>query len=267
MKTRFFLLIIVILWFSSLSAQSIYMKDFYNGKRSILVTLNRVNMDESHQQTFSGLYKIGYTHPITDNLSIEGMISYHNNRTDDDYPANESGIGNIYLGINKLSESGNSNYSLGLYLPTMSDKTDANLYSYYHLYDVSNLARNRLILTGNYSYQKISKSGFIFRIEVGPDVFIDTKGDARDKVEMNIRAAGQIGYKIDGFKIFGEISNLFFVTEDPGDFKDRFFNHFGVGASYALNNFEIGLNYKNTFEDYPSYYNGGLGINMKFFGF
>lgn len=267
MKTKFILLSIILVFINSISAQSLYMKDFYDGKSSLSLIFNRISMDVIQQQTLSGYYEIRYLQPVSNSLSVEGMVSYHNNRTENDYPSEKSGIGNIYLGINKLTESGNSNYSLGLYLPTISDENYPNIACYYHSYDLGNISKDGIILRGNYSYRKIKDSGFLYGVEVGPDFFIDTKGDSRDGVEMYIHAAGRIGYKSDGFMIFGEISNLFVVTEDPGDFKDRFLNHLGVGASYSFNHFEVGLNYKNTFEDYASFYKNGLGFNIKFFGF
>ncbi len=106
-----------------------------------------------------------------------------------------------------------------------------------------------------------------YGFEVGPDVLINTsKGSYGDDFALSIHGAGKIGYSFDKLKIFTEITILTNLTMDINDFGDRFINHFGVGASYTFNQFEVGLNFNSSFNRNISI-DKGIGLKFKYFGF
>lgn len=266
MKIKLLLVTFIICCTSMMFGQTIFMKDFYKGKKSLTLDYNRADFDGAENKTFSGFYKLTYVHPVSEDYSIEGSISYLNNAYND-FASMDNGFGNIYLGVNKKYDSGKSNLSLGIYLPTASNDVllmNAIIPATYNMGLVNTVG---MMIRGNYAYHKVCESGLILGIEVGPDFFIATEENgSADDVIAYLHAAGRIGYKIDNFKIYGEITNYVNVTSDIDKFKNRFINNVGLGASYKVNDFEFGLNYKNTFEDYPSY-NNDFGVSVKFSGF
>ena len=268
MKKQLLALLCLLFFISTLNAQSLFMKDFYDGKNSLSFNYSRLAYENSKSKLFNGVYKLGYMHPVSSNLAIEGQISYINNSGDTGfYSTSESGIGNIYLGINKLTDSGNSNYSLGIYIPTASDNVLTNPELFVTNYNMGELSNNGVLIRGNYQYQKKYRNGLILGIEAGPDFWIATNDDTKDNFEMFIHAAGKIGYDFGKLKLFGEIGNQFIVTEDPTRFKDRFSTHFGLGAAYNFGNYEIGFNYKNTFDKTATDVTGSFGVNFRMIGF
>ena len=267
MKKQIFVVLSLIFLISTISAQSLFMKDFYTGKNSLSFNYNRLLYKGSQAKFFNGVYKLKYMQPVSKDLAIEGQISYINNSSKNYNPFSESGIGNIYLGINKLTESGKSNYSLGVYLPTGGDRVLANPELLNNIYDVGNISNKGIVLRGNYQYRSISKSGLILGIEVGPDIWIATDSNTKDGFEMFIHSAGRIGYNFSKFELFGEIGNRFILTEDLPEFKDRFGTHFGFGGTYKFKNYEIGVSYKNTFDNTLFDTDGSFGISFRMNGF
>lgn len=267
MKTYYLLSVFFIFSFSSIYSQSLYMKDFYDGKKTINFSVERAYSSGITLGTLNGFYKLNYIHPISKSLSLEAMVSYHNNSFDNTFYETKSGIGNIYLGINKLSESGNVNYSLGLYLPTRSDDVPLNPGSNYCGYEVGDVFANGFLLKGNYLFQKKNSSGLILAFEAGPDIFIRTDEGNVDRVVGFLHCAGKIGYEFNNFTVFGEISNLLNVTSKIDKIKDRFSNSYGLSGSYTFTNFKLGLSYKNSFDEYLNSYDGNIGLNFSFFGF
>jgi len=265
MKIKLLIIISVLFCSSLMFGQSIFMRDFYSGKNSINLDYNRASFENTSNKTLGGFYRFTYVHPISKRHSIETSIGYFNNTYDKAENLN-NGFSNLYLGINKLYNSGKSNLSLGVFLPTTSEKMlmlNAMLSSSYHF---GLLGKNRVVIKGNYAYHNIAENGLIIGIETGPDFFIATKNVYTDRFVIFLHAAGRIGYKIDDFKIYGEVTNLVNVTSYFQKFKNRFVNHMGIGVSYKINNIEFGINYKNTFEDLPKY-NNSFGVTLKLSGF
>ena len=132
--------------------------------------------------TFSGVYQLYSSIPISSRLNIIWNIPYINTSYDINYgysqqSVSEGDIGNIFVGLQtkpKIIENQISIFSFGLFIPTCTEYPALNgiLADYYYF---NKYLPNTFGLYFNYAYHHINNTGFSYGIELGPNLLIPTK--------------------------------------------------------------------------------------------
>ncbi len=206
-------------------------------------TFNR-NVDLS---ALSGIYDISVNVPLNESLNLIGSLPFLIMKSGD--RDSESGLGNLFLAIQihkSYKDYNGSIVTLGIAAPTADEEvgllglfTDFNGFHKY--------APNTLTIFTNYAYHALLNEGIKLGVEVGPNIFIPTKGESEIEIFLNYGLTA--GVQIENFAVFTELIGLAIITQSTDDFVDRFNHSFDIGAMYLGGSVSTGLYYKIYIEE------------------
>lgn len=194
---------------------------------------------------FTGAYDFSVRIPMGSKLNIVGSLPFASISGDE--IESESGLGNIYVGLQyRLGSSAEKgfNLSMGAFLPTApDDKPSAAVTGLYSNYlQLGKFLPNLLTITGNLGYHRIHSNGWMFGLELGPDILIPTKDEGGEE-ELFIHYGLSAGYRINAFDIKVEWAGIGIITEDAEDFGDRFVNMLAFGVVWNGSTIRPGIFY------------------------
>ena len=228
----------------STSAQTFYLNPIPEARPTFGLRFMHVNLEgDLDLSTFSGTYDFYVDIPASEKVGFRlslpySRISYKYGVGLEPWEISESALGNVYLGMHltsQLSQRTKSVFSMGLHLPTASDKRDSQEAAFLGLLANFHQARrvltNAWIIYANMAWRMESLEGGIFGLEIGPEVWIP-EGDIDADAELLFNYGFSGGAGTRHFAFLAELMGLFVATEDIEDFGDRFEHHlaFGVGV-------------------------------------
>jgi hypothetical protein len=252
------------LLFTSISAQNLLFQTMPKEKPQLGLRFMRPNFEgDDDLSILSGTYDLYFNIPVSPKLNLVGSLPFatFSFKGED----SESGIGNIYVGIQTRQMSGtgdNSSLSMGIFLPTAKDDFSLmflGLYSNY--YEIQKYIPDMLTVYGNYSYYKNQPRGAIFSVEIGPSLFIPTEDDG--DVELFAHYGISAGFNLTNVTLSAELEGLAIISEDINDFEDRFTHSLTFGARWTRSNIRPGIYYQIYLkEDLRDDVDGVLGIKV-----
>jgi hypothetical protein len=210
----------------------------------------------------SGVYDLWLNVPVGNKLSLVGSIQIVNSKFGD--RDTESGIGNLFFGLQSHSGFGKKNFSVGtfgLFLPTADSDISwfgmlTDYYGFHKYWDET------ITLYGNYAFHRLFSQGGRLGIEIGPTLLIPTEGKYRD-TELFIHYGLAGGVHIRSFAVSAELLGQVLITEDVDEFGDRFVHSLNFGFSYVSKRISPGIFYKIYLdEDMSDTVDGVLGIKI-----
>ena len=212
--------------------------------------------------TLSGVYDFSLNIPLSETLNIVGSVPYVTFAFGDNDA--ESGVGNIYIGLQTRSGIKNKKGSVGsfgLFLPTADE--EVGFFGFVtDFYDGHKYASDLLTIYGNFAYYNLSSQGARFGLEIGPNLMIPTKGEGRD-TELFMHYGLTAGFQRKTFVLFTELVGLVIISEDVDEFSDRFVHSIVLGGTYIRNVISPGVFYKLYLkEDFSDIIEGVLGIKI-----
>jgi hypothetical protein len=179
----------------------------------------------------------------------------------------ESGIGNIYLGAQ--ARPGNSvdngmNISLGVYLPTASEKKgEAHFLGFLtNFHELQRSLPELLTIYGNFAYHYRQINRGMFGFEIGPQLLVPTeRGDAELFGHYGLSG----GLPLTNAAFFAELLGVFIISEDVEDFGNRFTHSLAFGAQLTMSQVRPGLFYMLPLDDdFKDFLDGTLGLKVDF---
>jgi len=265
MKNHFFKTVIAIIFigllFNSLSAQNLLFQTMPKDKPQFGLRFMRPNFDgDDDLSLLSGTYDLYFNIPVSPKLNLVGSLPYtiFSAKGED----SEGGIGSIYVGIQTKPMTENSSLSMGVFLPTATDEFSPMLLGLYsNNYEFHKYISDMLTVYGNFSYSRTHSRGAIFGLEIGPNLFIPTKGDGDVELFAHYGIFG--GFKLTRVTFSAELEGLAIISEDIDDFEDRFNHSVAFGAQWIGSNIKPGVYYQIYLkEDFRDYVDGVLGIKV-----
>jgi hypothetical protein len=258
------------------AAEWFILEDLPGEKTKLSLRFLHPNFKEPGNLTFfSGIYDFSIRKPLGDKLNIIGTLPFSTMRAGGE---SESGIGNIYMGIQyslKSTAETKAHVSLGVFLPTVAkDKSSIGIMGVFSDYcHFPKYLTESVTIYGNAAYHRILSSEFMLGLEVGPYVIISTSSDNDDyegdielyddKAELFLHYGISGGYLSKYVTLTAEFAGVMIVTEKVDDFSDRVFNVIAVGAQWNRGSIRPGIFYKFFMETYmKEIMNGVLGIKV-----
>ncbi len=218
----------------------------------------------SDLSTLSGIYDFSLNIPINETLNFVGSIPYLTFAFEDNNT--ESGVGNIYFGLQTHRDFNDNNSSIGsfgLYFPTAKDDISGFFGVFTHFVDYHKYISDLLTIYGNYAHYNNTSQGVRFGLEIGPNLMIPTKRGYNTETELFIHYGITFGFQDENFAILTELIGLALITEDVDEFKDRFVHSIDFGFTYISNSVTPGIFYKLYLkEDFSDIVEGVLGIKI-----
>lgn len=263
-----FLFVLMCFLVSTVISQTFLFQTLPEEKTQVGLRYLRPNFDGDFDMTLlSGIYDLSVNIPVSPTINIVGSVPFSTYAVEGE--DSENGIGNIYIGLQsrlKSSAQTRSNFAAGLFIPTTDkEKVGLNLLNAFsHAYEVQKYAPEVLTIYANYSLQSTQSSGFIYGLEVGPNVYVPTEGeDSETELFMHYGLKG--GFAVSDVAFCAELAGIAIVTEDIEDFGDRFMHTLSFGAQWMGNVVHPGIFYSIYLEDdLNDYLDGVLGIKIDF---
>jgi len=268
MKNHFFKRVIAIIFigllFTSVSAQNLLFQTIPKEKPQLGLRFMRPNFDgDDDLSILSGTYDLYCNIPVSPNLNLVGSLPYSifSAKGAD----SKGGIGSIYVGMQTKPTSGSGSFSslqMGIFLPTATDEFSPMLLGWYsNYYEIQKYIPDMLTVYGNFSYSMTHSRGAIFGLEIGPNLFIPTKGDGDVELFAHYGIFG--GFKLTSVTFSAELEGLVIISEDIDDFEDRFNHSVAFGAQWTGSNIKPGIYYQIYLkEDFRDFVDGVLGIKV-----
>lgn len=265
--------IIVFLFPLIAAAESFILEDSPGNKTKLSLRFLHPDFKEPGDLTFfSGVYDFSVRIPLGDKLNIVGTLPFSTMRAGGE---SESGIGNIYMGIQyslKSTAETKAHVSLGVFLPTVpKDKPSIGIMGVFSNYcQFPKYLPEIVTIYGNAAYHRILSKGFMFGLEVGPYVIISTSSDYEgdielydDETELFLHYGISCGFLAKYVALTAEFGGVMIVSEDADDFSDRVFNVLTIGAQWNRGSIRPCIFYKFYLEKYMrESMNGVLGIKV-----
>jgi len=248
------------------SAQSFLLQDVPADETKLGFRYLRPDFKEGDGLTFlSGVYDFSVSIPVGSKVNIVGSLPFGVIGVEG--VDTESGIGNIYVGLqhrlNSTAEKGLS-ASLGIFLPTMpEDKFSVFLIGVYSNYfEFQKFFPNTLTVYGNLAYHRIKSNGWMFNLEIGPNIMIAT-GDNDADTEVLIHYGLSGGYRVHDVAFKAELAGMAILTEDVDEFGDRFAHMLAFGVQWTRGPVRPGIFYKIYLkEELRDVVSGVIGIKL-----
>ncbi len=260
-------LIVILFFFASgtISAQTNLFKSIPGETSQFSIRFMRPYFaEDADLSILSGIYDLMANVPIDDGWSLDVTLPYINYSFGD--AGSESGLGNIYLGAQKLKKMAGqrtSVFSLGFFIPTAAEEIQF-MGIVTHFDKFYKYTPDVLTFYGNYSFFKTFESLIRLGLEVGPDIMFPWTSEAGD-IDLYFHygvAAGLIGKYIN---INAELQGLVVVTQEAEELSDRFVHSANIGASYSGRKMTAGIFYKFYLkEGFIENIDGVLGINLSY---
>lgn len=266
--------IIIFLFPLTAAAEWLILEDLPGDKTKLSLRFLHPNFKEPGDLTFfSGVYDFSIRKPLGDKLNIIGTLPFSTTRAGGE---SESGIGNIYMGIQyslKSTADTKAHVSLGVFLPTVpKDKPSIGIMGIFSDYcHFPKYLKESVTIYGNAAYHRTLSSAFMFGLEVGPYIIMSTSSDNYegdielydDKTELFLHYGISCGFLAKYVTLTAEFAGVMIVTEKVDDFSDRGFNVIAVGAQWNRGSIRPGIFYKFYLDTYmKEIMHGVLGIKV-----
>ncbi len=273
MNKLFFLILLVGLSSGYLNSQTYNLQTIPTNKTLAGLVFEKPFYGMELEPSFlSGNYKLNFSVPVSDKINVMAIlpfsvISYEYGYGTFKVEENETGVGNIFLGIQtkpRVNEISNSYYTAGIYLPTAEKKTAlTGIFTNY--YDLQGFTPDALGFYGNYAYHRIEEEGPSFGIEVGPNLIIGV-GDFNSETDFYVHYGTGAGYTYKRFAINFELLGLLLLTSDTEKFEDRFIHMVNLGAQWKGDVFMPKIFYRIYLRDeLKESVDGVLGVGISVF--
>ncbi len=250
-----------------ISAQSFILENPSTDKTSFGFRYLRPFFEGSSELSFlSGVYDFSVSIPVGSKMNIVGSIPFVT--MGGELTETESGIGNIYIGVQhrmKSTVGKGMTLSFGAFLPTTSeDKQWAAMFGILTNYvELQKYFPNLLIIHGNVAYRFSQSNGLMYGLEIGPYLMIPTKGEGSE-MELFLHYGLSCGYRMKDFVLRAEFAGIGIITEKDIDFSDRFFHALTFGVLWYHGSIRPGIFYKLYLnKDLSDSVSGVLGIKLE----
>ena len=159
----------------------------------------------------------------------------------------ETLLGNPYFGFEFGLSDSPTFFELGLRLPLAPDDKEFAS-SIGILSDFERLEAfdpDLLMFTGKVNYQQRYASNIVFRLRVGPSLWVfgsDEEDDPEDEIWLDYST--QVGYESDSFSVLGGLTGSYWVTQGDDDLIDRTVHQLGVAASLVYGKLRPGVHFR-----------------------
>jgi hypothetical protein len=153
-------------------------------------------------------------------------------------------IGNIYLGYEIVKKDSHFSTTLGVYLPTGSNKGGATNAGALYDYDQFGLySADYLTLQPRFNFN-LESDNYFMDIKGSPTFLISTKSkSSTNRTDIFLMLSLRAGFLAGNFIACTEWAENFLVTES-GDFSDRFIHQAGFVAGYKFGPFQPEIFYR-----------------------
>lgn len=252
------------------SAQSFILENPPIDKTRFGLRYLRPFFDGSSDLSFlSGVYDLSVSTPVGSKMNIVGSIPFATIGGEfGDWIESDSGFGNIYIGLQhrlKSTAEKGMTLSVGAFLPTASeDKYSVPLLGMLaNNIEIYKYFPNILTIHGNAAYYRSQSKGFMYGLEIGPNIMIPTKGEDTE-VELLVHYGLSCGYRTKDFVLKAEFAGVGNITAEDGDFSDRFLHAFTFGLLWDRGSIRPGIFYKIYLDkDWSDVVSGVLGIKLE----
>lgn len=221
---------------------------------------------DSKLSTFSGTYDFWVNAPVGGSrVNLVGAVPFNVFSAED--VDGESGIGNVYLGAQaRLSQSldQDMNISFGVFLPIASEQQGMahSIGALADFYELQRSSLQTLTIYSNFAYHYRQINRGMFGFEIGPQLLIPT-GDLEGDAELFGHYGLAAGFPLRDAAFFAELLGIFIITEDVGDFGDRFIHSLAFGAQLTASQVRPGLFYVLPLDDeFKLFLDGTLGLKV-----
>ena len=201
----------------------------------------------------TGIYQLEASMSLNAKVNLVTYLPFAVAKFDNSYydeSMKESGIGNLYVGLQLPLKKRNSSLSFGVNLPTASDEKWESmmiglLSDPYH---IRSYIPKTVTLYMNMAYQLLNDSPALFAVEIGPDILISTEEGGDPEALIHYALNG--GYKLKSLALMAGLSGLMILSEKDVSFQDRTSNMLTFGAQYSLRIASLGLFYSWSLDEY-----------------
>jgi hypothetical protein len=260
--------IIVLILPLIVSAQSFLLED-WGGPRAKLSLRCYWSELESRGRYRFGIYNFSVNIPVGKKLNVVGILPFATYKYDTS--GNESGSGNIYLGLQyRLRSTPNWALSLsaGAFLPTLKDSDHLlyasgfnTIHSQLPLFDTE-----RWTLYGNLAYRRRLGNNITVGIEAGPYITFPKERKSYDKTEVHLHY-GLFGASrlFNYFTFRAELAGAGNLTENHRNLGERFVHELAFGLQWNRSFFRPGLFYKIYLKsEFHDGSHGTFGLRLEF---
>lgn len=155
--------------------------------------------------------------------------------------ASETGLGNIYLGLEAQIKESQWSIEVGLRAPTApEDNILSAVVGVLTAYDrFEAYVPNILTMGALANVRQPEGSRTLFRFRAGPSLIIPT-GD-EGETDLLLSYSGQVGFQGKVVSLLGGISGKLFITQENLDFNERAFHHLTIAANFDAGAVQPGL--------------------------
>ena len=268
MKKQFYITLIglIVLFPFVTTAQTFLFESVPDDKPRFEWRLMKPFFEYEDLSILSGIYDFTVSFPLGPRWNIVGSLPFL--LFNDDEGEEDSGIGNLYLGvqIHNENDSGSRYYgSVGVFVPTISEDklwTIGLMGIFTNWYEAHKYVSDVFTFHGNVAYRYSKPNGPIVGVEIGPNVWINTE-DVGDDVELFMHYGISAGYQFSQFAILTELVGLGMLTEEGEDLGDRFTHTLTVGVNWMSSVIRPGVFYQIYLDkDFRDVIDGVLGVKF-----
>ncbi len=239
--------IIVFLFVMSLSI-NLFAQNYYMRQKSGTWFAGEINfpkMEDYYDYASGWNVNLMLKLRMSDRISLLGELPIAHGSVDDKYyfmEGNETGIGNIFVGLQTTTKIDGLSFELGIRLPTADeDKVMAYLPSTISdLEKYSSFSFNAWGASLLSTYQFDIASGVYGSAVLGPSLIIPKKDEYGDTELFGNYILG-IGYKNERFDVSARLVGFMILSESDLDFDERTFHHTVFSASILFDRLEPGI--------------------------
>ncbi len=252
--------LILLISLEDLSAQTINFQAIPDDKTQFGFSIDRPFYFNINSFIVSEVYQFFFNIPVSSDLNMIGSVPYvsANDYIYNDYTYDESGFGNIFIGVQTnpgTMDNSKSIFSVGLFFPTGRQETYPAAYVNY--YDIRKYFPS-FGLYFNYAYIKVNSEGFNYGLEVGTDILIPIP-EAALLFHYGINAGYQVSRLLFNIDIFGNAV----INGEFDNLGDRFTNLIDFGAQLKESTITPQIFYRIYLgEEMRNVTNGVLGIGV-----
>lgn len=241
-------------------AQSFVMHPSPESNSRVSLRFLRRSTDGLERTFLSGTYELLFDIVSKGNLNFQAAIPFsvvkyegHNART---------GLGNIYAGVaRRLSQGGDVTSAIlyGVYIPTLD--SHSSVYTT-HYQEPPTYLNQTISLAVSYRYHRFMAGGFIYGLDIGPDLALPKNGDPEVIIHYGLSG----GFRLNALALLAEFYGIMWLDECRRDLGNEFWNHsISLGAGLKSGSFRPAIFYQMRLdEELGDGSNGVLGIQCEF---
>ncbi len=270
MNKKFLWSIIVFLFITSLSI-NLFAQNYYMRQKSGTWFAGEVNfpkMEDYYDYASGWNANLMLKLRMSDGISLLAELPIAHGNVDDKYfmKGNETGIGNIFIGLQTTTKTEGLTFELGIRLPTSDeDKGIAylpSIISDFEKYSAfSPSVWSASILS---TYQFGIYNGFYGSAVLGPTILIPRKDESGDTELIGNYILGA-GYKNERFDVSARLVGFMILSESDLDFDERTFHHAVLSASILFDRLEPGVSLRLPMDEFSMHkFIFGISLGYRF---